>query len=117
MIGTIVGLLVLLVLVVLFGWLAKRAWGSKHKVLKWPALVLSGLLTLAFVLVFVVALMGTLKLNAPAGNPVASVKVTGTPEQLARGQKIAGVCAGCHSTTGKLPLDGGKDDFLAGPDT
>lgn len=116
MIGTIVGLLVLLALVVLFGWLAKRAWGSKHKVLKWPALVLAGLLTLLFALVFVVALMGTLKLYAPASNPVANVKVAGTPEQIARGAKFAGICVGCHSsTTGKLPLDGSKDDFMSDP--
>jgi mono/diheme cytochrome c family protein len=115
MIGTIVGLLVLLALVVLFGWLAKRAWGSKHKVLKWPALVLAGLLTLIFALVFVVALMGTFKLYTPASNPVASVKVASTADQIAQGQRIAGFCAGCHSTTGKPPLDGSKDDFLAGP--
>jgi len=116
-IGTIVGLLVLLALVVLFGWLAKRAWGSKHKVLKWPALVLSGLLTLACVLLFVVALIGTIRLYAPASNPVASVKVAGSADQIARGARFATYCAGCHSTAGKPPLDGGKDDFISGEGT
>lgn len=115
MIGTIVGLVVLAALAVLFGYLAKRAWGSKHKVLKWPGLVLAGLLTLLFVLVFVVALLGTIKLYAPASNPVADIKVAGTPDQIALGARYAGLCAGCHSTTGKVPLDGSKQDFLAGP--
>jgi mono/diheme cytochrome c family protein len=117
MIGTIVGLLVLLVLVVLFGWLAKRAWGSKSAIVKWPGVILTGLLTLVFLLVFVLALMGTLKLYAPGGSAAASVKVAGTPEQLARGAKLAGICVGCHSTAAKFPLDGSKDDFLVGPDT
>ena len=117
MIGNLIGLFVLVALVVLFAWLTRRAWGSKHKVLKWVGLVLSGLLTLVFLLVFAVALMGTLKLYTPAGNPVANVKVAGTPDQLARGAKLAGICIGCHSSTAKFPLDGSKDDFMADPTT
>ena len=115
MIGTIVGLVVLLALVVLFGWLTKRAWGSKRVVLKVLGLVLAGLLTLVLALVFVVALIGTFKLYAPASNPVASVKIAPTPEELARGAKLAGICVGCHSSAAKLPLDGSKDDFMADP--
>ncbi len=111
MIANIVGLLVLVALIVLFAWLTRRAWGSKHRILKWPALILSGLLTLVLALATVVALIGLVKTNAPAGNPVASIKVAGTSEQIARGQKFALYCAGCHSTTGQLPLDGGKDNF------
>jgi cytochrome c553 len=116
MIGNIVGLLILIALVVLFAWLTQRAWGSKHKILKWPALILMGLLTLVFALVTMVGAMGTFKLYAPASNPVANIKVAGTPEQIARGAKFAGLCAGCHSTAAKPPLDGSKDDFLSGPD-
>ena len=37
-----------------------------------------------------------------------------TPEQIALGQRYAIGCAGCHSSTENLPLDGGKDNFLAG---
>lgn len=113
MIGNVVSLVVLLAIVALFAWLTKRAWGSTHKVLKWLALVLAGLLTLIFALVFVVGLIGTIKLYAPASNPVANVKVAGTPEQSARGAKFATLCAGCHSTAGKPPLDGGKDNFIS----
>lgn len=77
-----VGVLILVVLVVLFGFLTRRAWGSKRKILKWVGLVLAGLLTLIFALVLVIALIGFSKLNASQSNPVASVKVAGTPDQL-----------------------------------
>lgn len=109
-----VGALVLIVLVVLFGWLALRAWGSKRALLKWVGVVLAGLLTLVLALVLVVVLIGFYKLNAPHNNPVANIKVAGTPEQLARGGKLAAGCGGCHSTTHRPPLDGGNDDFFAG---
>lgn len=112
MIGTIIGLLILLALVVLFGWLAMRAWGSQRAWLKWLGVILSGLLTLVFLLLFVVALIGTFKLYAPASNPVAQVKVAGTPEQIKRGEKFANFCAGCHSASGNLPLDGSKANFV-----
>jgi len=117
MIGNIIGLLVLLAVAVLFGWLAKRATGTKHAFVKWPGVILAGLLTLILALVFVVALIGTVRLYVPASNPVANVKVAGTPEQVARGAKFATFCAGCHSTAGKPPLDGSKEDFISGPDT
>lgn len=55
MLVNIILVLGLVALVALFGWLTKRAWGSKRKILKWFALVLAGLLTL---LLAVVALVG-----------------------------------------------------------
>lgn len=116
MIVDIVSMLVLVALVVLFAWLAKRAWGSKRGILKWVGLILSGLLTLVLALVTIVALIGFIKVYAPGNNLVASVKVAGSPDQIARGAKIAGFCAACHSTKGQVPLDGSKDDFLAGPE-
>ena len=51
MIRDLIVLLVVFALVVLFGWLARRAWGSSYKRLKWPAMVLFGLLTLIFALI------------------------------------------------------------------
>ncbi len=109
-----VGVLILVVLIVLFGWLAKRAWGSKRAFLKWLGIILAGLLTLLLTLVLVVALIGFVKLNTPQNNPVTNVKVQGTPDQIARGENFAGFCAGCHSMTGKPPLDGSKGNFLEG---
>ena len=42
MIGNIVSLLVLVAFVVLFGWLAKRAWGAKRWFVKFPGVILGG---------------------------------------------------------------------------
>ncbi len=111
-----VGVLGLLVLLALFGFLFLRSWGSKRAWLKWLGVVLAGILTLLFTLVLVVALIGFYKLNASPGNPVSSLKAGGSPEQLARAGRWATLCSGCHSTQAKLPLDGSKDNFFSGPD-
>ena len=107
----VIGMLVPVVLAVLFGWLTLRSWGSQHRILKWPALVLSGLVTLLAVLVFALGLAGFVKLNEQFNNPVANVKVAGTPAQIARGAQFANICAQCHGTTHKPPLAGA--DLLA----
>lgn len=101
-----VGVGVLVVLTIAFGWLLTRAWGSKNAILKWGGLVLSGLLTLVFALLLVVSLVGFYRLNQTYPNPVANVTVAGTPEQIARGEKFAQLCAGCHSSTQQPPLIG-----------
>lgn len=111
-----VGVLVLVVLVALFGFLAVRAWGSKRAWLKWVGLVLSGLLTLIPLLLLVLALVGFAKLNATQPNPVSNLKAGGTPEQVASMGRKANLCSGCHSTQARLPLDGYKEGFFSGPD-
>lgn len=115
MVVNIVSLLLLIALVVLFAWLAKRSWESKRAILRWVGLVLSVLVTLILAIVTVVALIGFFRVYAPPGNPVAAIQVARTSDQIARGAKFAGLCAGCHSSTGQTPLDGSKDDFLSGP--
>jgi mono/diheme cytochrome c family protein len=114
MIGNIISLLVLIAVAVLFAWLTRRAWDSQRWFLKWPGVVLSGLLTLILAVIIGVAGIGLYKLNAPQSNPVPDVKVAGTPEQLARGQKLAAICQGCHASAGKLPLDGSPGNFIEG---
>lgn len=108
------GVIVLVVLIVLFAWLTTRAWASKRKVLKWAGLILAGLPTLVLALGLVVVLSGFYRLNASQGNPIANIKVDGTPDQLARGGKLVAGCAGCHSSTHRPPLDGGAENFFAG---
>ncbi|MBI5029137.1 MAG: cytochrome c [Chloroflexi bacterium] len=116
MIGNLIALLILLAIVVLFGYLAKRSWGTKRgALLKWVGVILSGLLTLVFLLVFVAALIGFLKTTIPASNPVSNIKVQSTPEQLARGETLAQLCSGCHSPEAKPPLIGGKENFAQIP--
>ncbi len=107
----VVTVLVLVALIVLFGWLVRRSWRSKRAFLKWPGLVLSGLLTLLLSVVLVVGLIGFAKAYLPASNPASNLKVSGTPEQIARGKEIAYSCVGCHSPNGDLPLTGGQTNF------
>src|SRR5512147_266371 len=110
MIANILILLVLVALVVLFAWLTKRAWGSNHKILKWPLLVLSGLVTLLLLLITVIGAKGTIQMYS--SYPVLAAPAVGasTPEQIARGEHLASVmCVNCHSTTGQLPLSGGNN--------
>ena len=61
--------------------------------------ILAGLFTLLFALLTVVGVTGTYKLFAPRSVPVPTVSVAGTPDQIARGEYLAGVlCASCHSS-------------------
>ena len=114
MIGNIVSLLVLVLLVVLFAWLATRAWRARRAWVKWPGVILTGLLTLVFAAVTVVAVLGFAKQEARHANPVADLKVAGTAEQIARGEQLAWGCADCHSPTLDLPLGGSTENFIAG---
>lgn len=106
-----VGLAVILLLALAFGYLTKRAWGTKNKIVKWAGVVLAGLLTLIFAAGFIAAVMGTIQVNANynASNPAPNVQVKATAEQLAWGEKYAKLCAGCHSPNQQLPLSG--NDF------
>jgi mono/diheme cytochrome c family protein len=110
----IVSLLVLVLLVVLFAWLVTRAWRAKRAFVKWPGVIVAGLLTLVFAAVTVVAVLGFVKLDARHANPVADLKVAGTAEQIARGGQLAWGCADCHSPTLDLPLGGSTENFIAG---
>jgi mono/diheme cytochrome c family protein len=110
-----VGMLILVILLAAFVWLFTRALKARSAVLKWIGAIFSGLFSLVFVVGVIAALVGFYKLNYPPYQYVVSnIKVAGTPEQVARGQKMAYVCAGCHSTKDDLPLDGSAEDFLAG---
>jgi Cytochrome C oxidase, cbb3-type, subunit III len=100
------GVLILVVLVALFGFLATRAWRLKNGLLKWGGVVLTGLLTLIPTLVLVLALIGFGKLSERHNNPVADIKVAGTTAQIARGQQLAHICESCHSEQTQLPLSG-----------
>lgn len=106
MLANLIGLLVLVALAVLFAWLTRRAWGSRRAILKWPGLVLFGLLTLIPALLFILALVGFYNLGAQQSNQVTGVKVAGTPAQIARGEKLANICTNCHSQKDELPLSG-----------
>src|SRR6476661_6906310 len=110
MIGNLIGLLVLLAIVVLLGWLMVRAWRAKRAWLKWPGVVLAGLLTVLLALVTIVVGKGVFDLYRPYPVAAVTVSIAGSPEQIARGEHLASVlCASCHTTNGELPLSGGSD--------
>lgn len=101
MMSDMVALLVFLASAAVLGWLAARASG------KWPSVILAGSLSIVLVLGFATGLIDTIQLYAPASNPVANDQVTGTSEQIARGEEFAGFCEGSHSTNPKLPVGSG----------
>lgn len=106
----ILSLLILFALVVLFVWLTFRAVRSNKMWVKIVGGVIGALVTLLLVAVTFVIGKGFFDLYRPY--PVAEVTVTvaGTPEQIARGEHLAGfLCASCHSQKGELPLSGGNN--------
>jgi mono/diheme cytochrome c family protein len=102
----VVGILILIVAIALFGFLTTRAWKLKIAFLKWAGVFISGLLTLVPMALLVLALMGFSKLNARYDNPVAAIQVARTPAQIARGEQLANICLSCHASGDQLPLSG-----------
>lgn len=102
----VVGVLVLIALVALFGFLATRALKVKNGLLRRGGVVVAGLLTVLPAALLVLALRGFYWLNQRYDNPVADVRVAGTPAQIARGEQLAHVCASCHAPGDQLPLSG-----------
>jgi cytochrome c553 len=110
----IISIALVLGLALLFGWLAFHAARARRALLKWSGILVAGLLAAVCALVGVVALLGVYRLNMPGAAPVASLQVARSPEQLARGERLAYLCVNCHSSSGQLPLDGGAENFVAG---
>jgi mono/diheme cytochrome c family protein len=103
--------LVVVAVTVGLGWLTWRAGRSRRAWARWGGRLGFGLLTLVAALIAVVGGRGLLVMySAPAYTPATELQVAGTPEQIARGEHLAtSLCAGCHSTTGTLPLGGGAN--------
>jgi cytochrome c553 len=101
-----VGILILVALIAVFGFLTVRAWKARRRWLKWIGGLLAGLLALISTALLVLALVGFGKLNARFNNPVENIQVARTPAQIARGEKLANACASCHSPGNQPPLSG-----------
>lgn len=108
------GVSLLVGLAVLSGWLTRRAWHANRRVLKWSGAVLSGLLTLLFAGALAAALVGYAKLNRKYDNPVPRVSVNVTAERIAKGERFADLCAGCHAADESPPMEG--QNFLQDDD-
>jgi cytochrome c553 len=102
----IVGILILVVVILVFGSLTLRAWNAKPPWLKWIGALLAGLLTILPAILLILALIGFAKLNQHFNNPVTEIQVSRTSAQVARGEKLANSCASCHSPGNQPPLSG-----------
>src|SRR5262245_51931007 len=106
-----VGLGVLLVLTLVFAFLALRSWRARRLWVRLLAGIPTTLLTVLGLAGLGLAVYGYSKVNRTYANPVANITVAGTPQQRARGEQFAPICADCHSSKGQLPLRG--QDFGA----
>ena len=68
-------------LAILFGWLAIRAGRARRALVKWPGIIVAGLLASVCALVGVMALLGLYKLNASGAGPVANLQVARSPRR------------------------------------
>lgn len=110
MFTNILNLLVMAVVSVFFGWLARRSWSSRNAIAKWFGAILSGLLSVLVGLLSIIVMIGMVKAYSPRNAPIPDIQVAGTPEQIQRGEHIANAfCTSCHSVDKELPLTGGVD--------
>lgn len=110
-------LLGLAALAAVFFVLARRAWRSRNALVRFPGTILSGLLGLVLLAVTAVGAYGFYRMNySPHAYSKNYIPVTGAGVDLERGERLANICAGCHSQAMKLPLDGSADNFLSGED-
>lgn len=115
MLGNVVVLLVVVALAVVFGWLTWRAVRAKKLWLKIVGGLGAGLLTLLFVAMAFLGAKGMAGLYFPGAPEPRELVVTGTPEQIARGEYLVNVsCVACHGAptadnnmTSAHPLSGG----------
>ena len=111
----IIELIVAILVAIALGWLSVRAWRMRNLPLRILAGVVASLLTVLVAVISIVGLVGAYRLYAPHGGPAANIAAQATADQVAAAGRHATGCAGCHSSTGNLPLDGGNDNLLGGP--
>ncbi|MCB9008817.1 MAG: c-type cytochrome [Ardenticatenaceae bacterium] len=115
MIGNFVVLLIVIGLVVLFGWLTYRAVRARKLWVKIVGGLLAGLMTLILAAMVFMGGKGIAATYSPGAPDAPALTVAGTPEQIARGGYLVDLsCIHCHGAadasgnpTGELPLTGG----------
>jgi mono/diheme cytochrome c family protein len=101
------GLGLIFIVFALLVWLAGRAWRSPKALVRWPGVVVSGLLALVFLIAGGVIGRGLWIMYRPMSGPIPDLAVERTPERVARGEHLAAsLCSSCHSTDGDIPLSG-----------
>lgn len=115
MFANLLVLLLVIALVVLFGWLTYRAVRAERRWVKIVGGLLAGLMTLLLAFIAFSGIKGIAATYYPGAEPAPDLMVAGTPEQIARGEYLVNIaCVGCHSQVGEdgrpsvgLPLSGG----------
>ena len=115
MIGNILILVVVVGLIILFGWLTYRAIRAQRLWVKIAGGVLAGLLTLLLAAIAFFGGKGIAAAYFPDAPQAPELTVAGTPEQVARGEYLVNLsCIGCHGAVGDdslpteaHPLNGG----------
>ncbi|MCI0397177.1 MAG: c-type cytochrome [Chloroflexi bacterium] len=110
-----IGILITITVGLLFSLLALRVRRSERALFKWAGSILSGLLAVVLFLLGGIALVGLIRIEAPAARPASNLQANHSPEQIARGERLAHLCTTCHSSTGDLPLDGTVLNFIEAP--
>jgi len=101
------GLAILIIIAVLFGWVSLRARWAKSALIQWGGAIPAASLSAVVALIALITVNGLFKLHARSA-PAPLTKIAGTPEQIQRGKAISdGFCSACHSKTGTLT--GGRD--------
>jgi cytochrome c553 len=113
MIDDILAILLLVGLAVLFILLAARAVRNRRWYVRWPGLILSGLLGLLFLILAGGGTRGLILMEARHANPAGVITGATAPEALARGQEIANGC-GCHGEQGQPLVSGSRGNLIEG---
>jgi hypothetical protein len=92
----LIGTLILIALILAFGFLTFRARKARNRWLNWIGTLLAGLVTLISAALLILALVGFWKLNTRFDNPVEDIQIARTPEQIVRGEKLANLCVSCQ---------------------
>lgn len=109
------GLTLLMVGGLLFGFVSYRAFQARRGWVKGAVGIPAALLALLFGAASMLALIGYRNLNAVRPNPTPSLSAAITPQLVADGERFARSCAGCHSASGDLPLSGHDFSGEGGP--
>ena len=110
MIGNILILVVVIALVLLFGWLTYRAVRAKKLWVKIVGGLLAGLLTLVLAAMALFGGKGIATVYKPDVPAALALTVAGSPEQVARGEYLVNLsCIGCHGA--EPPQPSGRQQF------
>jgi mono/diheme cytochrome c family protein len=113
MLLNLLGLGALIFLAYVFFTLFLKSLRSHHLAVKLLGGILSGLLALVFVAALGAGLYGLWRTDVPRVRTASDLKVTATPELVARGAALASSCIPCHSADGAPYLNGGAANLAA----